>query len=98
MKPVDIEKKQCDRLLILYLVCCKSSSLDVKVRELAYEQGLKNGKFEEAYRYLLNEKLLVESQFKEQAHLSHEGVKLIEWAIMNPDKKQEHYTLPALNE
>lgn len=98
MKAVDIEQRQCNRLKLLHIIAVESSSLDVRAKELAYGAGLKNGKFEEAFKYLVNEKLLIESQFQYQVRLSHEGVKLIEWAILNPSKKQDVYAFPPLDE
>lgn len=98
MKALDIEKRQCERLLVLYAVYNKSASLEVDVAVECYPLGLKNGRFSEAYIYLMNEDLLKEGQFKGKARLTHNGIKAIEWGILNPGEKSKDYAFPAFSE
>jgi hypothetical protein len=99
MKQVDIETRQCNRLMLLYLVYDKSLTEDVPIKDLAFAKGLKNGKFQEAYAYMLNEGLLKRGPLSNDCcHVTHEGLKLIEWCIVNTNKKAENWPFPPLNE
>lgn len=92
MNAAEVEKKQYNRFLILYEVY-KTSTLDVcNVTKLAYEKNIKNGIFKAAFAFLVEEGLLKKSlNGADMATITHEGIKAIEWSIMNPEKRTDNF-------
>lgn len=86
MKSSDIEKKQADRLRLLYELYSYSTTKAIDIKELASKNGLKNGVFEGAFNFLIGERL-IENEEGVNYKITHEGIKIMEKAILSPGKK-----------
>lgn len=87
----EIEQRQCDRFRVLYETyknCKADVSVTVKIGDLAAAQGIKNGSFKEAIRYLKDE-YLIDKQGQQTGSITHEGVKIVEYIITHPEEATE---------
>lgn len=97
MKALQIEKRQLERLHILYRVYCHSTTKAVDVNDIAFSIGIKNGAFEAAFNYLDGEGWVTQEGNKSyNCKISHAGIRVIENAILNPTEKSEYF--PPFND
>lgn len=91
----EVDERQSNRLKILYKLYCESLTNPIKIYEISFEMGIRNGKYQEASNYLNNEGLITLKD-NAMAIITHYGIKTIEAAITNPDERTDIF--PPLNE
>ena len=89
MKAEDIEKRQSTRLKLLYDIY-KSGLSNYDIRKSAFNIEIRNGIFEEALDYLQGEDF-VKMTDKSIGKITHKGKKVIEAAVLNSNKRTEHF-------
>jgi hypothetical protein len=89
-----IEKEQYNRLMVLvelYRITNGDRRKAVQLNKLGSEHGVKNGAFDRAYDFLMNEGLISAHGGGYTCTISHEGIKLVEDAVQNPHTATRHF-------
>lgn len=84
----EIEQRQCDRFRVLYETykdCKADINITVKIADLAAAQGIKNGVFKQAIRYLKDEGF-IDKQGQQTGSITHEGIKIVEYVVTHPEE------------
>ncbi len=87
----DLKTKRFKILLAVYKATDQDSSKWCDVQKLSAQEGIKNGDFAKNYHYLMDEGLLKPFGAGYTAHISHNGIKAIEFIISNPTQKSEYF-------
>lgn len=86
MDTSEIEKRQITRFRLLLLAYEKGIQYPFHLVGLAMGIGIKNGVFDEALSFLLNEKLIDATPNGGKCTITHEGKKMVEYMLTNKEK------------
>jgi hypothetical protein len=92
---LEIEKRQLKRFILLYELYKETKGNTRKAidfMKLAADNGIKNGNYETFKQYLTEEGFIHFSDTSlEDCTITHEGIKIIEHAIMFPKERSENF-------
>jgi hypothetical protein len=89
---IELQKtKRFKILLAMYEQSGQNQQFWCDVQQLASQQGIKNGDFETNYQYLIGEGLLKPYGAGFTAHITHRGIKEVEFTVSNPTEPSSEF-------